>query len=85
MKKIILCILLIGVLILVASCDDNTVDLSKLENERQATIILPDGSIINGKCTNFMRYGDSWAYITINGTKYYIDTWRIVMWEKTIN
>ena len=85
MKKIILCVLLIGVLILVASCDDSTVDLSKLENERQATIILPDGSIINGKCTNFMRYGDSWSYITINDTKYYIDTWRIVMWEKTIN
>lgn len=82
MKKIILCILLIGVLILVASCDDNTVDLSKLENERYATLLMLDGSIIKGTCTNFARYSDNWAYITVDGVKYYLDTWRIILKEK---
>ena len=82
MKKIILCILLIGVLILVASCDDNTVDLSKLENERYATLLMLDGSIIKGTCTNFARYSDNWAYIKVDGVKYYLDTWRIILKEK---
>lgn len=82
MKKIILCILLIGVLILVASCDNNTVDLSKLENERYATLLMLDGSIIKGTCTNFARYSDNWAYIKVNGTNYYLDTWRVILQEK---
>ena len=82
MKKIILCVLLIGVLILVASCDDNTVDLSKLENERYATLLMLDGSIIKGTCTNFARYSDNWAYIKVDGVKYYLDTWRIILKEK---
>ena len=82
MKKIILCILLVGVLILVASCDDNTVDLSKLENERYATLLMLDGSIIKGTCTNFARYSDNWAYIKADGVKYYLDTWRVILQEK---
>lgn len=82
MKKIILCILLIGVLILVASCDNNTVDVSKLENERYATLLMLDGSIIKGTCTNFARYSDNWAYIKVDGVKYYLDTWRIILEEK---
>ena len=82
MRKIILCLLLIGVLILVASCDNNTIDLSELENERYATLLMLDGSIIKGTCTNFARYSDNWAYIKVDGVKYYLDTWRIILKEK---
>lgn len=81
MKKIILCLLLVGILFLVASCN-NTIDLSELENERHATLLMLDGSIIQGTCTNFARYSDNWAYIKIDGVKYYLDTWRIILKEK---
>lgn len=83
MKKIILCLLLVGILLIMTSCNDNEkLDLTKLEHERYATLLMLDGSIIKGTCTNFLRYSDNWAYVKVNGTNYYLDTWRIILEEK---
>ena len=82
MKKIILCILLIGVLLLLTSCDDMISDLSEVGTEKYATIFMPDGSSISGKCTNFYRYNDHWVYLKIDGITYYTDTWRVILQEK---
>ena len=82
MKKIILCILLIGVLFCLTSCGDNgALDLS-VKTERHAMIIMPDGSLIQGICTNIYRYSDNYIYVKVDGVEYYLDTWRIVMWEE---
>lgn len=83
MKKIILCLLLVGILLIMTSCSNNEkLDLTKLEHERYATLLMLDGSIIKGTCTNFLRYSDNWAYVKVDGVKYYLDTWRIILKEK---
>ena len=82
MKKIILCVLLISALLLLTSCDDLISDLSDVATERYATILMPDGSSVNGRCTNFYRYNDNRVYLKIDGVAYYTDTWRVVTWEK---
>lgn len=82
MKKIVLCIVFIGILLILTSCSDNsTLDLS-VKTERYAMIIMPNGSLIQGICTNFIRYSDNYMYVKIDGIGYYLDTWRIVTWEK---
>jgi len=83
MKKVVLCLLLVGILLLVASCDDNNdIDVSELKSPRYVMITMPDNSILKGKCTHFLRLSDHWAYIEVDGTEYRMETWRIVMWEK---
>ena len=82
MKKIILCVLLIAVLFIVASCDEDTIDISEVSSERYATILMLDGSIVKGPCTNVLRYSDNWIYVKVNGTKYWLDTWRVILKEK---
>lgn len=78
MKKIILCIILIGVLFILTSCGS---DLS-IKTERHAMIIMPDGSLIRGTCTNIFRYSDNYIYVKVDGIEYYLDSWRIVTWEE---
>jgi len=79
MKKIILCIILVGVLFILTSCNDT--DLA-VKTERYAMIIMPDGSLIQGICTSFYRYSDNYMYVKVDDIGYYLDTWRIVTWEK---
>ena len=82
MKKIILCIVLVSVLFILTSCSDNdALDLS-VKIERQAMIIMPDGSFIQGICTNITRYSDNYIYVKVDGIEYYLDTWRIVTWKE---
>jgi len=78
MKKIILCIILVCILFILTSCSDVSA-----KTERHAMIIMPDGSLIQGTCTNFMRYSDNYIYVKVDDIEYYLDTWRIVTWEES--
>lgn len=81
MKKIILCIVLISVLFVLTSCSSNA-SLLSVKTERHAMIIMPDGSLIQGICTEFTRYSDNYMYVKVDGVEYYLDTWRIVTWKE---
>ena len=81
MKKIIAIILCFMVCILLAGCTR----VSKPESSTTHTyamIIMPDGSIIEGECSTFTRVSSGFALAKIDGVKYYINEWRIVLWEK---
>jgi len=82
-KKIILCILLIGALFCLVSCGNSETnkDSSTAQKELYAMIIMPNGSVISGRCTHKMHTGE-WIYVKVNGIDYYMDTWRVVMWEE---
>ena len=83
MKKIVLCLLLIVFLLVIAGCSkENTIDLSKLETSRHIMVVMPDGEIVRGICTNFFRFSDDWVYAKIDGIPYYFHAWRAVTWEK---
>lgn len=81
MKKIIVIILCLMLCILLAGCTR----VSKPEwstTYTYAMIIMPDGSIIQGECETFTRLSSGYAMAKIDGVKYYINEWRIVLWEK---
>ena len=81
MKKIIVIILCLMLCVLLAGCTQ----VSKLEDSTihtYAMIIMPDGSIIKGECSTFTRFSSGYAMAKIDGIKYYINEWRIVLWEK---
>ena len=79
MKKIILCIILVCVLSILTSCSE--LDLSS-KTECYAMIIMPDGSVIQGICTNISRHTNDYVHVRVDGIEYYLDSWRIVMWEE---
>lgn len=81
MKKIILVALCVIFCIMLTGC----IQVSKPEGSTTHTyamIIMPDGSIIEGECSTFTRVSSGYAFAKINGVKYYINEWRIVLWEK---
>ena len=78
-KKIILCIILVSVLSILTSCSE--LDLS-VQTERYVMIIMPDGSIIQGICTNFVPHTNNYMYVKVDGVEYYLNSWRVVMWEE---
>lgn len=77
MKKIILIALLIISLVICVGCSNSNSHAPVVTN---ASIILPDGQVITGPCTKFIRYSQNWCGITINGINYATDTWRVVRW-----
>jgi len=77
MKKIILIALLIISLFICVGCSNSNHSAPVVTN---ASIILPDGQVITGPCTKFIRYSQNWCGITINGVNYYTDSWRVVRW-----
>ena len=81
MKKIILAILLISMLFIIVGCDNDTPNVDKISAEKYAMIIMPDGSLIQGKCNDFSSYKEI-TYITIEGIEYRAATWRVVIWAK---
>lgn len=86
MKKIIIILLCIVMCIILSGC---AVRVYKSEQESEssnsttahAMIIMPDGSIIKGKCTAFTRISSEYAMVKIDGVKYYTNEWRVVIWE----
>lgn len=83
MKKIILIFILILTCLLIVGCVSiNTSNKSTAETDYgMGMIIMPDGSIIKGKCSNFQRISGDWAIVTIDGVTYAANDWRIVRWK----
>lgn len=83
MKKIILIFILIFTCLLMIGCVSvNTSDKSTTDTDYgMGMIIMPDGSIIKGECSNFCRISGAWALVTINGVTYAASDWRIVRWK----
>ncbi len=81
MKKIIVIILCFMLCILLTGCTQ----ASRPEGSTihtYAMIIMPNGSIIKGECSTFTRISSGYAMAKIDGIKYYINEWRIVLWEE---
>ena len=80
MKKIILIFILIFICILITGCASTNKSTTDTEYGT-GMIIMPDGSIIKGECSNFIRISGNWAIITIDGVTYSANDWRIVRWK----
>ena len=83
MKKIILIIILIFTCLLIAGCASTKTSTQSTTNTDygMGMIIMPDGSIIKGECSNFCRISGNWTLVTIDGVTYAASDWRIVRWK----
>jgi len=80
MKKIIIIILCLCCVFLLTGCTQ----VNKPEGSTTYTyamIIMPDGSIIKGKCEDYMRYSNNWMTVQINGTTYHLNDWRVTLYK----
>ena len=82
MKKIIFIAILILICIIVAGCVRQSAITNTNNVERYAMIIMPDGTLIQGRCEEFYRISSGWDIIKIDGITYSANEWRIVKWEK---
>lgn len=80
MKKIILIFILIFACLLITGCVSTNNSTANTEYG-MGMIIMPDGSIIKGECSNFQRISSNWAIVTIDGVTYATNDWRIVRWK----
>ena len=80
MKKIVLIFILIFTCLLITGCASMSNSTAGADYG-MGMIIMPDGSIIKGECSNFVRISGNWAIITIDGITYYANDWRIVRWK----
>ena len=83
MKKIIIILLCIIMCIMLSGCTSINTSAKSTSDEDygMGMIIMPDGSIIKGKCSNFCRISGNWLVITIDGVTYAASDWRIVRWK----
>ena len=81
MKKIILIFILIFTCILITGCVSVNTSTKSNADYGMGMIIMPNGSIIKGECSNFCRISGNWAIITIDGVTYSANDWRIVRWK----
>jgi len=83
MKKIILIFILIFTCLLITGCasTNTSVETTTGTNYGMSMIIMPDGSIIKGECSNFSLISGNWAMVTIDGVTYTANNWRIVRWK----
>lgn len=85
MKKIIIILLCVVMCTMLSGCTLR--DVYKPESDYSTTyamVIMPDGSIVKGKCNAFTRISSEYAMVKINGVKFYTNEWRIVIWEDDI-
>lgn len=81
MKKIVLIAVLILICMLLVGCSSIPTRTITETNFGMGMVIMPDGSIIKGKCEAFQRISGNWAVIKIDGTVYAANDWRIVRWN----
>lgn len=83
MKKIILIFILILFCLLIAGCSSiNTSAKSTTDTDySMGMIIMPDGSIIKGKCEDYMRCSNNWIQVRIDGITYRMNDWRVVIYK----
>ena len=82
MKKIIL-ILLVASTVLLSGCTNQVERVGELNNPgAMAMILMPDGSVVRGVCTERYRHSDGWQTLVVDGVKYRVDGWRIAIIEK---
>ena len=78
MRKILVPFLIIILIFILSGCMGPNADTS---NVWTAQIILPDGVIVTGECTEYTSYSNDYVTITIDGIQYYTSIQRVTLWK----
>jgi hypothetical protein len=76
MRKLILIVILLVIAVAIAGCAKE-----QIHRELYASIVMPDGSIISGKCNAYERT-DRYIVVYMDDGVYKANDWRVVIYEK---
>lgn len=80
-KIIVIVFMLILTAILFTGCATNPPEPNKPNNTAYAMIRMPDGSIVQGLCSD-MKYGYCSAVVVIDGITYQTGAENVVIWKE---
>ena len=86
--KLVLFVILLLLIFILSGCavtvttTESTVK-TKEENYK-ALLLLPDGTVIKGTCTDYRRVSDNWLVATVDGISYKLNEWRVVFIEEKV-
>ncbi len=80
-KTIAIIFMLLLASVLFTSCTTNPPEPSKPNNTAYAMIRMPDGSIVQGLCSD-MKYGYCSAVVVIDGITYQTGAENVVIWKE---
>ena len=80
-KKFNLILIMLILCLTLSGCYSSSSTTDATTVSQEAMIIMPDGSLIKGICTQFVRCGGNWVVATIDGIAYSCNEWRIVRWQ----
>ena len=83
MKKMLMFIVLTVLLFVLCGCQETVQEAAELKNpSAHAMILMPDGTIIEGTCTDRFRMSNNWQTVVIDGVKYRVHEWRLAITEE---
>lgn len=82
MKRIILITILAMIMLTMTGCATWGETSIKTKGTYYAQLIMPDGTIVEGKCTHLNRHSTGWIELYIDDVKYQTDQRRVVIWEE---
>lgn len=82
LKRIILVTILVMIMLIMTGCAKQAETSTETKVICYAQLIMPDGTIVEGKCTYLCRHNNGWMEIYIDGAEYLTDKWRVVTWEE---
>jgi hypothetical protein len=81
-SKIVLLVILLLLIFVLSGCATKTESTANTKEENyKAILLLPDGTIIKGTCTDYKRASANWLIATIDGITYRLNDWRVVLIE----
>ena len=83
-RKMVLFVILLLLISILSGCSvtANTKEKNTEEKNYKAILLLPDGTVVKGTCTDYKRASDNWLIATVDGIIYKLSEWRVVFIEE---
>lgn len=85
-NKLILFVILLLLVFILSGCAVTIAKTEYTANTKEenykAILLLPDGTVIKGTCTDYKRVSDNWLIVTVDEIIYRLNEWRVVLIEE---
>lgn len=85
-SKLVLFVILLLLVFILSGCAVAVTKTESIANTKEenykAILLLPDGTVIKGTCTDYKRVSDNWLIATVDGIIYKLNDWRVVFIEE---
>lgn len=85
-RKLVLFIILLLLIFILSGCAVTVTKIEPTANTKEenykAILLLPDGTVVKGTCTDYKLASDNWLIATVDGIIYKLNDWRVVFIEE---